>query len=180
MTSKYFLSLFTVILLLLSSSALGQDGDYPEVEVFGGFSYLNSNPGTANQREDFFGWQASISANFHENFGFTFDSGGQYRTARAGFTVQNYEFLLGPRYIVRGGRFTGFAHALIGLEYVRFSGGFGDTAFAMGFGGGVDVNASDRIAIRAFQLDYMPARFSSLRWNHDARVGAGVVFRFMQ
>ncbi len=176
MASKYFLTLFTVTLLLLSSSALGQDGDYPRVEVFGGFSYFSADAGT---RESFFGWQASISANFHENIGFTLDSGGQYDT-NFGITLEAYEFLLGPRYIIRGERFTGFAHALIGLEYVRFSGGFGDTAFAMGFGGGVDVNASDRIAIRAFQLDYMPARFSSLRWNHDARVGAGVVFRFMQ
>ena len=40
MTRKCFLSLFTVILLLLLSSALGQDGDYPKVEVFGGFSWL--------------------------------------------------------------------------------------------------------------------------------------------
>jgi opacity protein-like surface antigen len=174
MTRKYFLSLFTVILLLLSSSALGQDGDYPKVEVFGGFSYFSADAGT---RESFFGWQASISANFHENIGFTLDSGGQYDT-NFGITLEAYEFLLGPRYIIRGERFTGFAHALIGLEHAH-AGGFSDTAFAMGFGGGVDVNASDRIAIRAFQLDYIPVRSSGV-WTHDARVGAGVVFRFLQ
>jgi hypothetical protein len=35
-----FITLFTVILLLLSSSAWGQDEDYPKVEVFGGFSWV--------------------------------------------------------------------------------------------------------------------------------------------
>ncbi len=172
MTRKCFLSLFTVILLLLSSSALGQD--YPRMEVFGGFSYFSADAGT---RESFYGWQASISANFQENIGFTLDSGGQYNTT-LGITLQAYEFLLGPRYIMRGERFTGFAHALFGLEHAR-AGGFSDTAFAMGFGGGVDVNVSDRIAIRAFQFDYIPVTSSGV-WTHDARVGAGVVFKFMQ
>ena len=166
------LLIISAVLLLLTVPAWGQD--YPRMEVFGGFSYLNSDAGT---RENFFGWQASISANFNENVGFTLDSGGQYKSV-FGITVQGYEFLLGPRYIVRGERFTGFAHALVGLEYVRVS-GFSDTAFAMGFGGGMDVNASDRIAIRAFQLDYIPVRSSGV-WSHDARVGAGIVFKFMQ
>jgi len=166
------LLLISTVLLLLTVPAWGQD--YPRMEVFGGFSYFSADAGT---RESFFGWQASISANFHENIGFTLDSGGQYNT-NFGITLQAYEFLLGPRYIIRGERFTGFAHALFGLEHAR-AGGFSDTAFAMGFGGGVDVNASDRIAIRAFQLDYIPVTSSGV-WTHDARVGAGVVFRFMQ
>ncbi len=166
------LLLISTVLLLLTVPAWGQD--YPRMEVFGGFSYFSADAGT---RESFFGWQASISANFHENIGFTLDSGGQYNT-NFGITLQAYEFLLGPRYIIRGERFTGFAHALFGLEHAR-AGGFSDTAFAMGFGGGVDLNASDRISIRAFQLDYIPVTSSGV-WTHDARVGAGVVFRFMQ
>ena len=166
------LLLISTVLLLLTVPAWGQD--YPRMEVFGGFSYFSADAGT---RESFFGWQASISANFHENIGFTLDSGGQYNTT-LGITLQAYEFLLGPRYIMRGERFTGFAHALFGLEHAR-AGGFSDTAFAMGFGGGVDVNVSDRIAIRAFQLDYIPVTSSGV-WTHDARVGAGVVFKFMQ
>ncbi len=173
----------SAVLLLLTVPAWGQD--YPKVEVFGGFSYLSAD---ARTRESFFGWQASISANFHENVGFTFDSGGQYKTIpefsrvgvvlSPGFTEKNYEFLLGPRFIIRRERFTGFAHTLIGLEYHRRR-VFGDTVFAMGFGGGVDVNASERIAIRAFQLDYIMARHFG-EWTRDRRLGAGVVFRFMQ
>ena len=66
LASKYFLCLFTGILLLLSSSALGQDDDYPKTEFFGGFSYLNADLIT---RQNFFGWQVSISDNFHKNVG---------------------------------------------------------------------------------------------------------------
>ena len=55
MTRKCFLSLFTVILLLLSSSALGQDGDYPKVEVFGGFSWLEIDV-EGGEDERFNGW----------------------------------------------------------------------------------------------------------------------------
>ncbi len=69
MTAKTFISLFTAI-LLLSSSAWGQDGDYPKTEFFGGFSYLNADLNVDfGRRHNLFGWQVSISDNFHENVG---------------------------------------------------------------------------------------------------------------
>jgi len=96
MTRKYFLSLFTLTLLLLSSSALGQDGDYPKVEAFGGFSWIEID-GVGGEDERFNGWQASISGNFHENIGIVVDVGGRYRSF-VDFTTQSYEFLVGPRF----------------------------------------------------------------------------------
>ena len=57
MTAKTFISLFTSILLLLSSPAWGQDGDYPKNEFFGGFSYLNADLNTdLGRRHNLFGW----------------------------------------------------------------------------------------------------------------------------
>jgi len=204
MTRKCFLSLFTLILLLLSSSALGQD--YPKTEFFGGFSYRNADAGT---RENFFGWQASISDNFHENIALVVDVGGQYKSfpfpGSIDLTVQSYKFLIGPRFTARGERVTGFVHALFGYRYVRLDQpeeppdpGFDPTleelleivervleiapainrdAFVLGFGGGMDVSASDSIGIRVFQLDYMPTRSLGM-WSHDVRFSSGIVFKW--
>jgi len=172
MTRKYFLSLFTGILLLLSSSALGQDDDYPKVEVFGGFSYLNADLGT---RENFFGFQGSVSGNVKENIGIVVDVGGQYKSV-LGIGISYYELLLGPRFMVRGERVTAFVHALLGNRYIFVPGNI-DSAFVLGFGGGMDVNASDSIGIRLFQFDYMPNHSPSI-WRHDVRFGSGIVYKW--
>jgi len=184
MTSKCFLSLFTVILLLLSSSALGQDGDYPKVEVFGGFSLLEDVD--SSDDETFYGWQASISRNFHENIGIVVDAGGQYQSF-SGIGVQLYEFLVGPRLTLRSDSGVLFVHALAGLNYARVSGlgifpipGVGDalseTAFAVGFGVGADVNVGDW-TIRMLQVDGIANRFSD-EWSWNYRLGMGLVFKF--
>ena len=161
MASKYFLSLFTGILLLLSSSALGQDGDYPRVEVFGGFSLLGRGD------EPSYGWQASISRNFHENIGIVVDAGGRYQSG-----VQLDEFLVGPRLTARTDSGALFVHALAGLNALS------ETAFAVGFGVGADVNVGDW-TIRMLQIDYIGNRISGLdEWSWNSRLGMGLVFKF--
>jgi len=187
MTRKCFLSLFTVILLLLSSSlAWGQEGDYPKVEVFGGFSWLEVDV-EGGEDERFYGWQSSISGNVHENIGFVFDGGGRYKSV-LDITTQIYEFLAGPRYMMRMDEGTVFVHALAGLNYARVSGlgtfllpGVGntlsDTAFAVGFGGGADINVGDWGAFRMVQMDYIGNRFAD-EWNWNFRAGMGFVFKF--
>jgi len=141
----------STILLLLAVPVWGQDEDYPKVEVLGGFSWLEVDA-DGGEVEEFYGWQASISGNFHENIGLVFDVGGQYKSV-LDITNQFYEFLVGPRFTLRLADGNLFAHALAGLKYARVSGlstfplpGLGDTlsdtAFAIGFGGGADINAS--------------------------------------
>ncbi len=155
------------------SVGTGSEGrDYPRGELFGGFSLINIGDGA---RENLFGAQASISGNFHRNLGLTADFGGQFRDL-GGITVQQYELLFGPQFSKRGGRFTGFAHALAGVEHFRV-GAFSDNGFALGIGGGLDVNLNDRWAVRPIQLDYIPNHFGG-QWFHDVRYGAGVVVKF--
>jgi len=92
------------------------------------------------------------------------------------------------------GTFKPFAHALVGVAHARnsvdFSSGVcaavfpspcptsfteSETGFAGAFGGGIDIRASDRISIRAIQIDYNPTRlFDSTQ--HNFRFGVGVVF----
>jgi hypothetical protein len=56
-----------------------------------------------------------------------------------------------------------------------------ETAFAAGFGGGVDVRLSERISLRAFQADFILTRFDGQNIASDTqkivRVSTGFVFR---
>ncbi len=164
------------LVLLSTSQATAQD--YPKGEIFGGFSVANLDAN--GDREGLYGWQTSVSGNFHRNAGFTADLGGQYRSI-AGISLQTYEFLFGPRFTARTERVTGFVHTLVGVALARASFlGVSESAtgFALGFGGGMDVNASDRVAIRIFQVDYIPTRFSGVWRTKDFRIGAGVVIKW--
>lgn len=92
------------------------------------------------------------------------------------------------------GTFKPFVHALVGVANARNRVDFGndvcaavvpspcpadvtlsETGFAAAFGGGIDIRASDRISIRAIQIDYNPTRlFDSTQ--HNFRFGVGIVF----
>jgi len=48
-----------------------------------------------------------------------------------------------------------------------------DTAFAMAFGGGLDVHAGQHIDVRVIQVDYMPTFFNSTRQD-NIRATAGI------
>ncbi len=130
MNLKTFISLFTAILLLLSSSAWGQDGDYPKTEFFGGFSYLNADLNVdLGRRHNLFGWQVSISDNFHENVGLVVEVGGavsgQFTMVARFFGVhiiqkiRFHDVLLGPRFMVRSERVTWFGHAVAGIRFAK-------------------------------------------------------------
>lgn len=86
-----------------------------------------------------------------------------------------------------------FAHALIGAGHARYkvknavcTGGVttcptfiasdNETGFAGAFGGGLDIKVSDRIDIRAIQVDYNPIKFDSGTSN-NVRFGVGIVFK---
>ena len=155
------------IALLLVVPVQGQSS-YPDGELFGGFSYLKSDD------VNFLGWQANVSGNVTRHFGVVLDLGGQYKNI-AGLKVQAYQLLIGPRFIARGEKVTGFVHTLAGYEQFRARGT--STGIALALGGGMDVNMNDRIAIRVFQIDVIPTRFSG-GWSSDIRVGAGVVFKW--
>jgi opacity protein-like surface antigen len=92
------------------------------------------------------------------------------------------------------GTFKPFAHALAGVAHARnridinnlvcsavllnpcpTDTSENETGFAAAFGGGIDIRASDRISIRAIQVDYNPTRlFDSTQ--HNFRFGVGIVF----
>lgn len=107
----------------------------------------------------------------------------------------SYQFLFGPRVTGRSQRFTVFSHALVGVVQRRTAGfilpGFtigpitvpsfrvpaaSENDFALGFGGGFDVNANRRVALRVLQFDYIPVHTGE-RFLHNFRFKSGVVLK---
>ena len=109
--------------------------------------------------------------------------------------VRRTYFLFGPRFTKRSRYVSGFVQGLFGglrmtdelaagilaepfstedptLELLSRK----KTAFSMGLGGGFDINVGSGVAIRPFQVDYLPYRLNG-RWRHNFRYKAGVVLR---
>lgn len=175
--------LFALLLLLVVKQPVLAQDSHPRAEFFGGFSYLPAG-GADFPRKDSYGFQASLCGNINRWFGIVADFGGQYRKVSdlgpgfPGVTANTsvYEYMAGPRFAVRRKRFTLFSHALAGGATGRSGlAGFSDRSFALAVGGGLDINLSDRVAIRAFQLEYIGSFADILEDN--ARLGFGVVIK---
>ena len=159
----------------------------------GGRATFNSAPvNFASERVGMNGFTAEFNQNVHRNVGivtsFTagFDDTGYVdRNSGRVFNaiVQRYDVMIGPRFNARNRVATPFAHALFGITHVRAN--FddrlsphkkADTAFAMAFGGGVDIHAGEHIDIRPIMVDWVPTFFDGKRQD-NFRVGAGVKIR---
>lgn len=194
--------LMTFILLPL---ALVAQVESPKATIFGGYSYLRNNSNGFN------GWTGQGTYNFTRNFGLTADFAGNYRTLDSatvlGFGASTnqrmYTYMFGPTATAYFGKSSVFAHALFGQAHSSLGAGVSipiigglstgvtsANAFAMAFGGGVDIGVSKHFAIRAAQVDYLQTRFNSTdalttglsngvndRQN-SFRYQAGIVFRF--
>ena len=136
-------------------------------------------PGSFGVHPSANGWNASAQLNATRFLGIKADFSGHYNTpvtispqitnslTQLGITglppkATSYSYLFGPVIFQSKGRYKPFAHALFGQNSIGTNlsnvkvGGIGipgltvsDTAFAMAFGGGVDVKLSGRIALRA-------------------------------
>ena len=153
----------------------------PKAEIFGGFSYLNFDfptvEGISLGRQNFVGWQSSVSANITKSFALATEFSGQYGNIVT-IPIQGYGFLFGPRFTNRREKLTVFSHLLVGVAHTRAL-GISGTNFATATGVGLDVNVSDRVAIRVFQVDYAPIYdFNEGMTFHNMRAAFGVVFKF--
>jgi hypothetical protein len=108
--------------------------------------------------------------------------------------VGDHLLLFGPRFTYRKmSKVNLFAHALNGLRITTSDetfpvGTFPNvtnttvhskrTAYAIAAGGGVDVNITKKLAIRAVQADYIHTSHPLLFDHSDLRLSTGVVFRF--
>jgi opacity protein-like surface antigen len=171
MLKKTLCSMCLVFLALMP--VLAQD--VPKAEVFGGYSWAGGK---------FHGWNTSVTGNVNKRFGIVADFSGHYGSELEGSILVKkdaHSFLFGPRVSFRGKKFTPFVYALLGATRFHESATVAgqklsdsDTGFSSAFGVGLDVKVNDRIAIRAFQLDYFRPNFFDEAHNRG-RLAFGVV-----
>lgn len=108
--------------------------------------------------------------------------------------VRLYNYLFGPRFSFSSGKVTPFVEALFGLTHTTISASasgvtesIGSNGFGMAIGGGLDYNASKRIAIRLAKFDYMLNQFKVNNTGlgvdvsenlNNFRYATGIVFKF--
>ncbi len=171
---KRLLIVFAVC-LFPQISAFAQDE--ARTEVFGGFSALTFKPSGVTERTTPLGWQAGAEVRLWRFLGAVGDFGGQYKKPE-GFTTRFhfYEYMGGVRAHSRMSSLDVFGHALWGGATAR-GGGFSNTQFTMGYGGGADWSVSDNWAIRLAQVDWLPTRSNGAWEKNQVRLGVGLVWK---
>ncbi len=154
-------------------------GAYSHFEVFGGYSYFRGDD-TVNGSYNLHGWNSAFIQNINQWVGIVADVSGHYGSPAAPLldSQRNHTFLFGPQFSMRSHpRVIPYAHGLFGFSHVNvgLAGVFtSDVGLAYGFGGGVDIKISDKLSVRAGQVDYINIRLSGLG-THNIRVGGGIV-----
>jgi hypothetical protein len=166
---------FLPVVLLLCVTAQAQE--VPQVEIAGGYSFLDANVNGTSFHLN--GGGGSATENVNSWFGGRFEFNAFAGTA-FGTNVTAQTFTYGPVFSYRRyERFTPFAHVQLGamhagVGYLGISAGA--TKFAMSSGGGADIKINPRAAIRV-QADYLMSRFLNLRQD-NLQFSTGLVIRF--
>jgi hypothetical protein len=202
--------------LVLSAVTWAQEDQTPKIEVFGGYAWLAPGGNAPNpcytcltpiiSLDDLpRGMQGSFTYNFFKHFGMELQYGYNWQpdTNTAHFQSEMTGGG-GPRLEIRSGRTSYFVHGLVTANYLNpfhWDNNSNKTIFAMlapgvVAGGGMDVQATKRLAIRLFQVDwvyarqhYDPVTFPNAIYLQEpsgtgtttysgARLGAGLVFDF--
>ncbi|HJZ63298.1 MAG TPA: outer membrane beta-barrel protein [Candidatus Acidoferrum sp.] len=155
-----------VFSVVCSLTAAAQD--HPRGEVYGGYQFTHFDPNiNAN------GWNASVAGNLNSWFGVKADFSGAYKNGGKFHTA-----MAGPVFSYRKSeRVTPFAHVLVGGAWAS-GGGISENGFAMGVGGGLDVNLNKHVAWRLVQGDWLLFRAGGETDKKNARISTGIVFRF--
>lgn len=196
-----------VVLLLLVTSSLPMLGQSERGELFGGYSLeriaggcgsdyrcgINDIGGTNNLN----GWIISATGYFYKSLGISSQFSGNYGYAGVSSggggnsNVHRYAYQFGPVFRIRLHHVSPFVHAMFGgVTQNAVQGTINGiapsyTAFLWSAGGGVDVKLSNRLSVRAAQIDYerhnVPTEViggTSESSTNGLRYSAGIVLRF--
>lgn len=165
--------------------------------VFFGYSYSGGDAVlhspfyfSQSQSTSLNGWEGSLEGKFLPWIGIVADLSGHYgsknlpacsidRCSSLNVNVKTYTFLLGPRVSVSVGKFTPFAHFLVGAGHANNSAsGYSDsdTSLSTAVGGGLDYKLIPAVAWR-LQGDELHTRFFGTTQDH-LRLSTGLVIRF--
>ena len=191
--------------ILFVSTVKAQEAyDVPEAEVGLNYSYFQVGEGPGDSSHLPLGWQLSLDGNVTSWLGLVAEFSGHYGDRNlAGFVEPPdqglfddltdinsdiHTFQIGPRFFYRqAGSIVPFGHVLFGLARIHTdldnaifpTVGFDDvqTPFVVTFGGGIDLQASPMVGIRAVQVDYLQTRMNDLP-QHYMKVSAGINFKW--
>jgi hypothetical protein len=194
------------LLLLLPPSLAGQNSEFSRFELYGGYAHWTSGRMTPRGLAGF-GLAISYAPKPWLRW-VLFDAGGSFGNTPLTQNVgkdpllpsavhqENIQVLTGPELTKRTLRFTVFMHGLFGYyiwgtTYIRGNTLNDERGIAVGTGGGVDINLSHFLALRA-GLDYIPSRISQsgpvtgdlpvpsspqANWYNNLRVSFGLILK---
>jgi len=124
----------------------------------------------------------SIGGDFSFLFGSTSETIG---TLKFDTTLHRQTYLFGPQFnFYPDDKVKIFVHPLFGVVHDTVKFDFGTTttdssasAFAMAFGGGMDIRVTPRVSFRVFEADYVPTHFGG-EFQNNFRLSTGLVLRF--
>lgn len=179
--------LMGIVLSVFTISAIAAAQLPTSGNIFFGYSYSRGEPPASSQALNLNGWEGSLEGKFLPWIGVVADFGGQYGSVAQNAClgcpnlgdIRRYTVLFGPRVSVSVGKFTPFAHLLIGAAHVSASGDGSDTSFATAIGGGLDYKLIKGLAWR-IQGDDLHTRFATPNGNGQdhLRLSTGIVLRF--
>src|SRR6266404_7027853 len=142
------------LVAVMATVAVAQDQTPPRVEIYGGYQWqdpgaklVGLNVGSIPK-----GYDVASTFFFNKYLGATIDS-----TAGFGKLANRSMVTFGPTLNLRSENVSPFFHTLVGLDHVIPFGGSGlrsDWGVGFKLGGGLDMNVSQRLAIRAIEADY--------------------------
>jgi len=203
---------FLAVMFLMTGIAAAQD--FPKAEIFGGYSVMHISGEMVESGHELWkdidkdggskwfakGFDVSATYNINQYFGveaaFGLNAGTLKDKNGSKETAKDISFLVGPRVAYRTERITPFAHFLLGVDrvsesdtykdYPAYNKDYSDAGFAFGFGGGVDVNITNKWAVRPIQLDWVHTKHNfdpkddpddEFSMN-NLKLSFGVVYRF--
>lgn len=159
------------LVLFCASASFAQQPDYPKADFTVGFTLVRIND--VGFHENFYGVTLAPAGNINKNFGIEGDFTYVTKTF-LGIRANALTYMGGPRFTARpkDSKAQPFVHALFGGTHVS-GGGFSDNGWAAKLGGGLDIVAGKHVAVRVFQIDYIPTRISGTT-NHNIGATFGV------
>lgn len=160
--------------------------DTPKVEVYGGVSFLHiDDNGLHAPKRNYAGWDSEFQYNLNKLLGITADIGGNYgRLAPNIPNSHTYTYVFGPTFSYRRENATIFVHTLLGQNSTNIittgTSGSSNSAFAMAWGGGINVKVNHTFAIRLAQFDWLYTRHNLVPLGgkdnqNNVRLTGGVV-----
>lgn len=174
------------VLVVLGAAPLKAQDEPSKFEAFVGYDYLRFNAHSnvegqpPSQSYSLSAIDGQFEYNFNRRFALVGDVAG-YRVTSPG-SGDALSYLFGPRYNLRRGRFTPFAHALFGgfltSSGIQTTGT--QTHFALAAGAGIDIRVTPHISIRPLEAEYLMTAIPDGLSNrqNNFRFGLGVSYHF--